>query len=76
MAKKKALLNAEALVRSVLTKSLKQKPDAETARAVAKKDFANSGRKRSQESVGSVQEEGGLVLVAFYYPEAALPIRR
>jgi hypothetical protein len=37
MAKKKALIDAEALVRRVLTKSFKQKADAETVRAVAKK---------------------------------------
>jgi hypothetical protein len=37
MAKKKALLHAEALVRRVLTKSFKQKADAETVRAVAKR---------------------------------------
>ena len=53
MAKKKALLNAEALVRSVLTKSLKQKPDAETARAVAKKIsqiVAESAAKKASEA--------------------------
>jgi hypothetical protein len=37
MAKRKALLDAEALVRKVLTESFKQKADAETVRAVAEK---------------------------------------
>jgi hypothetical protein len=37
MAKKKTLVDAEALVRRVLTKSFKQKADAETVRAVAEK---------------------------------------
>jgi hypothetical protein len=37
MAKRKALLDAEALVRRVLTESFKQKADAETVRAVAEK---------------------------------------
>jgi hypothetical protein len=37
MAKKKALLDAEAFVRRVLTESFKQKADAETVRAVAEK---------------------------------------
>ena len=71
MAKKKALLDAEALVRRVLTKSFKQKPDAETARAVAKKISQIVA-----ESAAKKASEGGLVLVAFYYPEAPLAIRR
>lgn len=37
MAKKKTLIDAEALVRRVLTKSFKQKADAETVRVVAEK---------------------------------------